>query len=63
MISFNLTSVLDPTGGVDLSTAVDGNGDGIIESSPSDNDGSRALAEAMKQAIKSQIELLEDLYD
>lgn len=63
LINFNLTALLDPTTGVDLSTAVDGNGDGIIEISPSDSDGNRALAGAMKQAIKNQIELLEDLYD
>lgn len=63
VINFNLTTVLDPTLGVDLSTAVDGNGDGIMEISPSDNDGNRELAEAMKQAIKNQIELLEDFFD
>ena len=63
VINFNLTTVLDPTLGVDLSTAVDGNGDGLIEISPSDNDGNRALAQAMKQAIKNQIELLEDFLD
>lgn len=63
LINFDLTTVLDPTSGVDLSTAIDGNGDGIIEISPSDNDGNRALAEAMKQAIKNQIDLMEDLYD
>ncbi|WP_026452322.1 hypothetical protein [Aequorivita capsosiphonis] len=63
LINFDLTTVLDPSGGVDLSAALDGNGDGIIEISPSDNDGNRTLAEAMKQAIKNQIDLLEDLYD
>ncbi|MGO3184313.1 MAG: hypothetical protein ACTIJ9_15915 [Aequorivita sp.] len=63
LINFDLTAVLDPTGGVDLSTAVDGNGDGVIEISPNDDDGNRALAGAMKQAIKNQIDLLEDLYD
>ncbi len=63
VINFNLTTVLDPTLGVDLSTAVDGNGDGLIEISPRDNDGNRAMAEAMKQAIKNQIELLEDFFD
>ncbi len=63
LISFNLNGVLDPTLGVDLSEAVDGNGDGIIEISPVDPDGNQALAAAMKRAIKNQIELLEDLYD
>lgn len=63
VINFNLTAVLDPTLGVDLSSAIDGNGDGVIEINPTDNDGNRALAEAMKQAIKNQIELLEDFFD
>lgn len=63
VIDFNLNPVLDPTRGVDLSTAVDGNGDGVIEISPRDNDGNRALAEEMKRAIKKQIDILEDLYD
>lgn len=60
LINFDLTAVLDPTGGVDLSTAVDGNGDGVIEINPNDNDGNRDLANAMKEAIKNQIDLLED---
>lgn len=63
LINFDLYQVLNGTAGVDLSTAVDGNGDGIIEISPNDQDGNRNLAEAMKQAIKSQIDILEDLYD
>lgn len=63
VINFDLNAVLDATPSVDLSTAVDGNGNGIIEIGPTDNDGNRALAEAMKQAIKNQIELLDDIDD
>lgn len=63
IINFDLSQVLNATPSVDLSTAVDGNGDGIIEISPQDEDGNNALAEALKQAIKNQIELLEDLED
>lgn len=63
VITFDLNDVLNPTLGVDLSSAVDGNGDGVIEIGPRDSDGNQALAEAMKRAIKNQIELLEDLYD
>lgn len=60
IINFDLTAVLNPITGVDLSTAVDGNGDGIIEVSPTDNEDNRALAGAMKQHIKNQIDLLDD---
>ncbi|HLW31162.1 MAG TPA: hypothetical protein VKX40_02795 [Aequorivita sp.] len=60
VINFDLSAVLNATPTVDLSLAVDGNGDGIIEISPKDEDGNRALAEAMKQAIKAQIDLLDD---
>ena len=60
VINFDLTSVFDPTTGVDLSSAVDGNGDGVIEISPNDNDGNRDLAEAMKEQIKNQIDLHDD---
>lgn len=63
IINFDLSQVLNATPSVDLSTAVDGNGDGIIEISPQDQDGNNALAEVLKQAIKNQIELLEDLND
>lgn len=63
VINFDLTDVLDPIRGVDISTAIDGNGDGIIEISPSDNDGNRALAALLKEKIKNQIEVLEELYD
>src|SRR5690606_22275601 len=55
-INFDLTAVLDATPTVDLSSAVDGNGNGIIEIGPNDTDGNQALAQAMKQAIKAQID-------
>ena len=60
VINFDLNAVLNATPSVDLSLAVDGNDDGVIEISPMDEDGNRALAEAMKQAIKAQIDLLDD---
>lgn len=63
LINFDLNQVLNSSPGVDLSLAVDGNNDGIIEIGPRDEDGNNALAEAMKRAIKNQIELLEDMYD
>lgn len=63
LINFDLDDVLDPARYVDLGQAVDGNGDGIIEISPQDDDGNNQLADDLKQAIKAQIELIEDLYD
>src|SRR5690606_5660343 len=60
VINFDLNSVFDATTGVDLSNAGDGNGDGIIEISPNDEDGNRDIAEAMKEHIKDKIDLLDD---
>lgn len=56
-INFDLNAVLDM---VDLSTATDDDGDGLITISPTDMDGNNDLAEVLKQAIKTQIELMGD---
>lgn len=56
-INFDLNAVINM---VDLSTATDQDGDGIITISPNDEDGNRALAKVLKEAIKAQIELMED---
>lgn len=58
VINFDLNAVLAM---VDLSTATDGDGDGMITISPNDMDGNNDLSEALKQAIKVQIELMDDL--
>jgi len=60
LINFNLNAVLAM---VDLTLATDNNGDGIITISPEDQDGNNDLAEAIKEAIKDQIDLIEDLFD
>lgn len=57
-INFDLASVMDM---VDLSTATDNDGDGTIMISPDDQDGNNNLAKKLKQAIKAQIELMDDL--
>lgn len=57
-INFDLNAVLDM---VDLSTATDNDGDGLITISPQDVDGNNNLAEALKEAFKVQIELMDDL--
>lgn len=56
-INFNLTGIL---AGVDFTKAQDGNGDGLIEISPRDNDGNRLLANQIKNRIKDYIDLLDD---
>ncbi|MGO2358231.1 hypothetical protein [Mesonia sp.] len=61
LINFDLSAVLGATGMVDLSMATDNDGDGVIVISPQDEDGNNALAEALKEAIKAQIELMDDL--
>ena len=60
LINFDLTSLIHTSPGVDFSTALDGNGDGVIEISPQDPDGNRALAESIKQALENRIELIEN---
>lgn len=59
IINFDLSFLFDTTV-IDLSTAVDGNGDGIIEISPTDDDGNNALANQIKEAIKNAIDLLDE---
>jgi len=59
LINFDL-SFLFNTSTIDLSSATDGNGDGIIEISPNDTDGNNALANTIKNLIKEGIDLLDD---
>lgn len=63
VINFDLTGIVGAAGAVDLSNALDGNNDGTITISPEegdDTDGNQLIAEALKEAIKAQIELMED---
>lgn len=60
LINFDLDAVLAM---VDLSFATDNDGDGVITISPDDQDGNNDIAEAIKEAIKDQIDLMEDLFD
>lgn len=55
--TFDLNAVISA---VDLSSATDGNGNGIIEISPVDEDGNNALANQIKNAIKNYVDLLDD---
>lgn len=57
LIDFDVNAVL---GMVDLSSATDGDGDGLITISPQDTDGNQGLANALKLAFKAQIKLLDN---
>ncbi len=57
VFDFNLDAIL---ASVDLSVAVDGNGDGVIEINPNDPDGNQNLAHLIKNKIKEFTDLLDD---
>jgi len=59
-IEFDLSEIFDVVSGIDLSQAADGNEDGTIEISPQDPDGNNALAEQIRETIKTAIDLLDD---
>ncbi|MCW5519067.1 DUF4382 domain-containing protein [Aureitalea sp. L0-47] len=59
VFNFDL-SVLFNNAFVDLTSAQDGNGDGIIEISKNDPDGNNDLADRIKDLIKENIDLLDD---
>ena len=59
-IDYDLSAIFDVVSGVDLSQAADGNEDGTIEISPEDPDGNNALAEQIRELIKTAIDLLDD---
>lgn len=59
-IYFDITQIFSLEYGVDLSVALDGNGDGVIEISPKDEDGNNQLAHDLKEALKDHIDLLDD---
>jgi hypothetical protein len=54
VFNFDLNQVLSS---VDLSTAVDGDGDGLIEIGPNDTDGNRALANQIANSIEDSCDL------
>ncbi len=60
VIDFDLSQVFSAAVGVDLTGAKDGNDDGTIEISPSDPDGNNDLAQAIRDRIKQDMDLLDD---
>ena len=60
VVFFDLNAVINASGGVDLSSAQDGNQDGFIEIYHNDPDGNSALAQQLRNAIRDQIDLIDD---
>lgn len=63
IINFNLGLLFDSVNGVDITSATDGNGDGVIEISPDDQDGNQELADILKDAIEDATDLIDDQDD
>ncbi len=59
-INFNLGLVFNSSMGIDLSTATDTDGDGVIEIDPKGEDDNKALANSIKDLIKDLADLTED---
>jgi hypothetical protein len=60
VVDFDLSLLFNSSLGIDLTQAQDGNDDGLIEISPTDQDGNNALANQIKEKIKDIIDLLDD---
>lgn len=64
LVEFDLSKLFDPeNGGVDLSLAQDGNGNGIIEIYEDDPDGNNDLAEQIWEKFELAIDAFEEKYD
>jgi len=59
-INFNLSAIFGNTSILDFSTAVDGNGDGVIEISPNNVDGNAQLADSIKNLLEEGTDLEND---
>jgi len=59
-INFNLSTIFGSASTIDFSTAVDGNGDGVIEISPDNVDGNADLADAIKNLLEQETDLEND---
>ena len=63
-VSFDLTSLFNSAlGGIDITSATDGNENGIIEIYPDDPDGNSDLADLIWEKIEYIIEAFEEKYD
>lgn len=62
-VSFDILSLFDPTVGINILNAADGNANGIIEIYPDDPDGNSELAELLAENLEEVIEALEDQWE
>ena len=60
VINFDLNIIFGATSGIDFSTAIDGNQDGLIEIHPGDDDGNSRLADFIKELLHESADLLDD---
>ncbi len=58
-VTFDMSQFLSSLNQIDLSTATDGNEDGMIEIHPNDQDGNQDLADALKQNIKATADVID----
>lgn len=59
-VNFTVSKFLNSHTIIDLSQAVDGNEDGLIEINTNDPDGNKEIADALKENIKMSADLLEE---
>lgn len=57
-VNFQIDQFLNSLHNIDLTQAKDGNGDGLIEINPNDDDGNKELADLLKENIKMAADLL-----
>ncbi len=60
IINFDLDAVFGSTSTIDFTGAKDGNGNGIIEINPNNDDGNASLADFIKNLLKDNCELEEE---
>lgn len=57
-VTFDMSQFLSSLNTIDLSMAVDGNEDGVIEIFPNDQDGNQDIADALKDNIKATADII-----
>lgn len=59
-VQFDISQFLSSLHTIDLSTAVDGNNDGLIEIYPNDEDGNQEIAKLLKENIKETADIIDN---
>lgn len=57
-VQFDISQFLNSLNTIDLSLAVDGNNDGLIEIHPNDDDGNQEIAQLLKENIKETADII-----